>query len=46
MFCALGNYSVSNNPVDVYLCAGIVMLGTALVVAVMMAPALRGKKDA
>jgi len=30
MFCALGNYSVSNNPVDVYLCAGIGVLGYVL----------------
>lgn len=27
MFCALGNYSVSNNPMDVYLCAGLGVLG-------------------
>ncbi len=30
MFCALGNYSVSNNPVDVYLCAAIGVLGYVL----------------
>jgi putative tricarboxylic transport membrane protein len=30
MFCALGNYSVSNNPVDVYMCAGIGVLGYVL----------------
>ena len=30
MFCALGNYSVSNNPVDVYLCAGVGVLGYVL----------------
>ncbi len=99
MFCCIGNYSVSNNPVDVYLCAGLgalgyvlaklecepaplllgyvlgplleehlrramllargdpapfftrpislaFMLGTALLLAVMIAPALRGKKAA
>jgi putative tricarboxylic transport membrane protein len=27
MFCALGNYSVNNNPVDVYLCAAVGVLG-------------------
>ncbi len=30
MFCAIGNYSVSNNPVDVYLCAAIGVLGYVL----------------
>jgi TctA family transporter len=30
MFCALGNYSVSNNPVDVYLCAALGVLGYVL----------------
>jgi TctA family transporter len=30
MFCALGNYSVSNNPVDVYLYAAIGVLGYVL----------------
>jgi len=27
MFCAIGNYSVNNNQVDVYLCAGVGVLG-------------------
>jgi TctA family transporter len=27
MFCALGNYSVNNNSVDVYLCAAVGVLG-------------------
>jgi TctA family transporter len=27
MFCAIGNYSVNNNPVDVYLCAAVGVLG-------------------
>jgi TctA family transporter len=31
MFCCIGNYSVSNNPVDVYLCAGIGVLGYVLI---------------
>jgi TctA family transporter len=31
MFCCIGNYSVSNNPVDVYLCAGVGVLGYVLV---------------
>ena len=31
MFCAIGNYSVSNNPVDVYLCAGVGVLGYVLI---------------
>jgi len=31
MFCAIGNYSVSNNPVDVYLCTVIGVLGYVLV---------------
>ena len=30
MFCCIGNYSVSNNPVDVYLCAAVGVLGYAL----------------
>jgi putative tricarboxylic transport membrane protein len=30
MFCAIGNYSVSNNPVDVYLCAAVAALGYVL----------------
>jgi len=30
MFCCIGNYSVSNNPVDVYLCAGLGALGYLL----------------
>ncbi len=30
MFCCIGNYSVSNNPVDVYLCAGVGVLGYVL----------------
>jgi TctA family transporter len=31
MFCSIGNYSVSNNPVDVYLCAGVGVLGYVLI---------------
>ncbi|MGE5791838.1 MAG: tripartite tricarboxylate transporter permease [Bacteroidota bacterium] len=31
MFCCIGNYSVSNNPVDVYLCAGVGVLGYVLI---------------
>jgi len=31
MFCAVGVYSVSNNPVDVYLCAALGALGYVLV---------------
>jgi TctA family transporter len=31
MFCCIGNYSVSNNPVDVYLCAAVGVLGYALI---------------
>ena len=27
MFCCIGNYSVNNNPVDVYLCAALGVLG-------------------
>ena len=30
MFCALGNYSVNNNPVDVYLCAAVGVLASDL----------------
>jgi len=30
MFCCIGNYSVSNNPVDVYLCAALGALGYVL----------------
>ncbi len=30
MFCCIGNYSVSNNPADVYLCAVIGVLGYVL----------------
>jgi len=30
MFCCIGNYSVSNNPVDVYLCAVLGLLGYVL----------------
>jgi TctA family transporter len=30
MFCCIGNFSVSNNPVDVYLCAVIGVLGYVL----------------
>jgi putative tricarboxylic transport membrane protein len=30
MFCAIGNFSVSNNPVDVYLCAALGVLGYVL----------------
>jgi len=29
MFCCIGNYAVSNNPVDVYLCAALGVLGYA-----------------
>ena len=31
LFCCIGNYSVSNNPFDVYLCALLGMLGYVLV---------------
>jgi len=31
LFCCIGNYSVSNNPFDVYLCALIGVLGYVLV---------------
>jgi TctA family transporter len=31
MFCCIGNYSVSNNAVDVYLCAAVGVLGYVLV---------------
>jgi TctA family transporter len=31
LFCCIGNYSVSNNPFDVYLCAAIGVLGYVLV---------------
>ena len=31
MFCGIGNFAVNNNPVDVYLCAGIGVLGYVLV---------------
>ncbi len=31
MFCCIGNYAVGNNPVDVYLCAGVGVLGYVLV---------------
>ncbi len=31
MFCCIGNYSVNNNPVDVYLCAALGLLGYVLV---------------
>ena len=31
MFCSIGSYSVSNNPVDVYLCAAIGVLGYMLI---------------
>jgi putative tricarboxylic transport membrane protein len=31
LFCCIGNYAVSNNPFDVYLCAAIGVLGYALV---------------
>jgi putative tricarboxylic transport membrane protein len=31
MFCCIGNYSVSNNPVDVYLCAVVGALGYVLI---------------
>ena len=30
MFCCIGNYSVNNNPVDVYLCAALGLLGYVL----------------
>src|SRR5688572_23380542 len=30
MFCCIGNYSVNNNPVDVYLCAALGALGYVL----------------
>ena len=30
MFCCIGNYAVNNNPVDVYLCAAIGVLGYVL----------------
>ncbi|HJY76067.1 MAG TPA: tripartite tricarboxylate transporter permease [Burkholderiales bacterium] len=30
MFCCIGNYSVSNNPVDVYLCAALGVFGYVL----------------
>jgi TctA family transporter len=30
LFCCIGNYSVSNNPFDVYLCAVIGVLGYVL----------------
>jgi putative tricarboxylic transport membrane protein len=31
MFCCIGNYAVNNNPVDVYLCAFVGVLGYVLV---------------
>jgi putative tricarboxylic transport membrane protein len=31
MFCCIGNFAVNNNPVDVYLCAAIGVLGYVLV---------------
>jgi len=31
MFCCIGNYSVSNNPVDVYLCAAVGVVGYVLI---------------
>jgi TctA family transporter len=31
LFCCIGNYSVNNNPVDVYLCAAVGVLGYLLV---------------
>jgi TctA family transporter len=31
MFCCIGNYSVSNNPFDVYLCAAVGVLGYVLI---------------
>jgi TctA family transporter len=31
MFCCIGNYAVNNNPVDVYLCAAVGVLGYVLV---------------
>ena len=31
MFCCIGNYAVNNNPVDVYLCAMVGVLGYVLV---------------
>jgi TctA family transporter len=30
MFCCIGNYSVSNNPIDLYLCAFVGVLGYVL----------------
>jgi putative tricarboxylic transport membrane protein len=30
MFCCIGNYSVNNNPMDVYLCALLGLLGYVL----------------
>ena len=30
MFCCIGNYSVNNNPMDVYLCAALGLLGYVL----------------
>jgi putative tricarboxylic transport membrane protein len=30
MFCCIGNYAVNNNPVDVYLCAAVGVLGYVL----------------
>ena len=30
MFCCIGNYSVNNNPIDVYLCAALGLLGYVL----------------
>ena len=30
MFCCIGNFSVNNNPTDVYLCAGVGVLGYVL----------------
>ncbi|MGH8735490.1 MAG: tripartite tricarboxylate transporter permease, partial [Burkholderiales bacterium] len=30
MFCCIGNYSVNNNPADVYLCAALGALGYVL----------------
>ena len=47
MFCCIGNYSVSNNPVDVYLCAAVGVLGYVLaqarVRARAAAPRLRAR---
>jgi len=31
MFCCIGNYSVNNSAVDVYLCAPVGVIGHALV---------------